>query len=174
MTPSLSRLALLLFVLCGIGIALLILVPTFAWFGPIPGMWGAGPAPFRRAALAPGQEVVGWLLALPPYVAVALGLGQLMAFCHRLRDRRVFSGDAAAALRRFGWSLLAASLLLPLSRASLLVLVGGLADAVHLGLAGATLVMFVALGATFGLVFVVFAAILSEAARLADENAAFV
>jgi len=164
----------LMFAFGGLGILLLILVPTLAWFGPMPGMPNAGVVPTRRVELPPGQEVLGWLLAMPPYLAVALGLGQLMAFCRRLRDRRVFSGAAASALRRFGWSLLAASLLLPLSRASLLVLVGGFPDSLHFGMAGVVLAMFVALGATFGLIFVVFAAILGEAARLADENAAFV
>jgi heme/copper-type cytochrome/quinol oxidase subunit 2 len=77
-------------------------------------------------------------------------------------------------LRRFGWSLIAASVLLPLTRLVLWLVIAGTAPGPESGLGGVILTMLVALGVIFGLVFVVFAAILREASRLAEENAGFI
>lgn len=166
-----SRLADLLVLAGGLGMLLLVTVPTLAWLDPLPGDWQPLLPRMPRQDLSAAQRFWAWAMALPPYLAVAAGLGQLLVFCRRYVGQRMFTTAAATALRRFGLWLIFASLLLPLSRLGLSLLVA------ELGLAGPRGIiafMFTALGLTFGLVIVLFAAILREAARLAEENAGFV
>lgn len=167
MTARLMRLACGLRATVWLGIALLLVVPTLGWFEPSAGI-GLMPR-LRPAELDPATKWLAFVLAMPPYLVVALGLGQLDLFCRRIRDARLFTAAAAATLRRFGLSLLLASALLPLSRAAVWLAV---ADT---GLPLPTLpILAAAMGALFGLLLVLFAGVLGESARLADENASFV
>jgi hypothetical protein len=153
------------------GVALLLLTPTVNWL--LPGLIDPS-AGLRPLVLTMPQRVTGWLLAMPPYVIVALGLAQLAGFCRRIEQRQTFSSAGVDAVRRLGWSLIAAAAVLPITRLVLRSTV--LADAA-LGpgpLAGVLWILPVAIGVVFGAVFVTFAAVLAEAVRLAEENERFV
>lgn len=157
MPAKLDRLIAILQLLVWLAIAMLLVLPTLKWLEATGG-------------------TVAWLLALPPYLAVVLGLGELLRFCRAARHHGVFTKPATRALQRFGWSLIAGSALMPISRLVLAWWLG--AGAVEAGRAfaplGPAVLLAIALGAMFGLVLVVFAAILGEASRLAEENAGFV
>lgn len=174
MTTRLFRLASILRRVLWAAILLVVLAPSLGWLVPdiargLPAMLLGG------ADLPAAHRLIGLAIAMPPFLVVAFGLAQLQAFCRRVGDRRMFSRAAATALRRLGWALLAASLLLPLSRIGLWWLLGGGAAPQSLGDWMMLLpALVVAIGVTFGLVFILFAAVLDEAARLAEENAGFV
>jgi uncharacterized Tic20 family protein len=176
MPPKLLRLAGLLQGLVWLGIVLLVALPTANWAGP--GVALRPAAMVGAVDLTAGQRLVAWLLVMPPYIAIALGLYRVTGFCRSVRRRELFAAAAGKALHRFGWSLIAGSLLLPASRiAFALYLAHGSTATVspQLGAAfGLVLLLYAALLAIFGLVLVVFAAILGEAGRLAEENASFV
>lgn len=131
-----------------------------------------------------GHRVVAWLLAMPPPVVVAFGLRELLGFCRGLRGRGAFTTAAAVALGCMGWTLVGGSVLLPLSRFALALFLrmpgtpGLPVRAFAIGcrpVFGAALTLEMAfIGTVLGLVVVVFAAILRQAARLAEENASFV
>jgi hypothetical protein len=171
MTPRLTRLAGALRFLVWLSIALVLLLPTLNWLLPdLPG----GPALARHASLAGSERLFAWAIAMPPYLVAAIGLAQLALFCQRLRARGAFTREAAVALSRLGWSLMAAALLLPLSRFALGAYLAPLAEAAGRPMVGVLLLLAIGLGFLFGLVFVVFAAVLREATTLAEENASFV
>lgn len=158
------------------GALLVVLMPTLAWLGAPDGVAGAG-----SGVLAPALEErdvarhLALAIVLPPYLAVAWGLVQLSGFCGRLARREHFSRAATTALKRFGWSLIAAAILLPVSRLALRAYV---LDATWAELAQSMLrtipVLALALGLILGLIMIVFAAILEQATALAEENARFV
>jgi hypothetical protein len=153
------------------GIILLVLTPTANWLLAGVAEPGAG---LRSMSLSTPQRVVGWLMVMPPYLIVALGLAQLAGFCRRIEQRQTFTTAGVKAVRRFGWALIAAAAVLPITRLAVRTTV--LAD-VALGpglLAGILWILPVAIGAVFGAVFVTFAAVLAEAVRLADENERFI
>lgn len=157
----LSRLASLLQALVWFAILLLVLMPSAAWL--------LGLTASARGMDQPLIErVVIWAIAMPPYLLVAFGLTQLAAFCRGIRTQRFFTLEAMKGLQRFGWSLLAASLFYLPSR--LMPVWLGLTDVAL----GPLPFLAPTLGVIFGLVFVAFANVLSEASRLADENASFV
>lgn len=175
MPEKLTRMTLLLQAVAWLGIALLLLLPTLNWIGP--GLTGGVGAEARRA-LAGSERLLAWLLVMPPYAAVALGLFQVTRFCRTVRQSQVFTTAAVAALHRFGWSLIVGSLLFPISRLAFAVYLAGGAWPAVTAQAGAAVgllfLLYVAIGVLFGLVLVVFATILGEASRLAEENASFV
>lgn len=175
MSPRLSRQARLLQVLTILGMALLLLMPALIWAEPGIGRPAAG---WRGAleGLAWPDRLAGWALGLPPFLAAAIGLGQLHGFCRSLARREVFSAAAARALGRFGWCLIAAAIALPCSRLAVIWHVSppGTSAGGMLALLGALPVLALLMGIIMGLVFVIFAAILDEATRLAEENAGFV
>lgn len=171
MAPRLNRLFGVLRVLVWLAIALLLALPALTWLEP--GPFALPRANLARADLAADQRMVAWLIAMPPYLAVALGFGQLLGFCRRVRDGAVFTAAAALALRRLGWSLVLAAVLLPLSRGALGLAMPSLAMP-GLAMPGPAVLLAVAVSATLGLVFVAFAAILGAATELAEENARFV
>ncbi|MGE0715017.1 MAG: DUF2975 domain-containing protein [Alphaproteobacteria bacterium] len=169
MTPRGIATARLLVLLAWLGIALLLLLPTLSWLEPsaLP-VAGRGTHPIAT-------RLAAWAAAMPPFIVLALGLGMLARFCRRLDARRPFTPAAAAALRAFGWSLIAASLLLLPSRLAVAAVLADdpLVSGVTAFAAPAPL-LAVTLGTIFGLVFVLFAALLTEATRLAEENESFV
>lgn len=175
MPLKLTRMTLLLQAVAWLGIALLILLPTVNWIGPW--LTGGGGAEARRA-VASGDRVLAWLMVIPPYAVVALGLYQVTRFCRTVRHSQVFTVAAVTALRRFGWSLIAGSLLFPVSRLAVVLYINGGTWPAVTAQAGAAVglqfLLYVAIGVMFGLVLVVFATILGEASRLAEENASFV
>ncbi|WP_439596608.1 DUF2975 domain-containing protein [Falsiroseomonas sp.] len=122
-------------------------------------------------ALPPGmafRQATGLPAALAlalPYLASALAFAQLHRFARRLHGTAVFSLAAAEALRRFGGWLLLAALLVPAARLAALGPTSLLAPGPLLGSA---------VGLAIGLVFLSFAAILREATRATEENAAFI
>lgn len=171
MRLRLRRLVRLMRVLVWLGMALLVCLPTLAWIDPglMPGAGAGG----TRTGLPTGQRLIGWALTLPPFLVLAWGLAQLATFCRDIEGPRRFTTAAAAALHRFGLALVAAGLALPASRLLVaMALDGGAVDLRPL--AGTAVLLGLALGLLFGLVFVVFAALLREATELADENEAFV
>lgn len=164
--PRILQMAGVLRYLVWLGIGLLLAMPgARAWLAPMP-------LAERLAGLDLVQaQLVAFLVQFPPYGLLAWGLGQLLTFCRRIEEKRLFTAEAATALRRFGVALLLSSVVLLCLRLGLAV-----SDLLPFdftrGVPG--VVLPVAVGITFGLVFMVFAAILAEAARLAEENAAFV
>jgi len=174
---SLQSLAVTLRLLTWMGAILVVLMPALAWLGPADGLLATRSA-LLAATSADGSASRALFAALlfPPYVAVAWGLVQLSGFCSRLAQGDHLSRAAATALKRFGWSLVAASLLLPITRLAaraLLTESAGILDLAQ-GLLRTTPLLATALGLILGLIVVVFAAILEQAKELAEENARFV
>ncbi|MGQ3074939.1 MAG: DUF2975 domain-containing protein [Ferrovibrionaceae bacterium] len=170
MTRRLLRLGRLLSLLGWLGIVLLIAVPSANWLLPL------RPAESAIHHLSLLDRALAWMIVAPPYLVVASGLGQLLAFCRRIREHKLFHAAAVRALNRFGWSLIAASALVPVSRVALGLLFASPIDPIDFGsryIFGAFPLLAVAVGMTFGFVLVLFAAILDEAVRLAEENASF-
>lgn len=120
-------------------------------------------------------RLIPLVLAMPPFVAVAWGLLQLSSFYNQLAQGRQFTHIAAGGLRRFGWALITAALiLLPCRTIALLY------DWHGTGLAGIAAALWrpppllaTALGAIIGLITIVFARILDQATEIAEENASF-
>jgi hypothetical protein len=171
MSTRLPQLALRVRIAIWTGIALLLLTPMVNWL--LPGIMESGPGS-RLVSLPMSQRVIGWLLVMLPYAIVALGLAQLAGFCQRIEQRQTFTSAGVSAVRRLGWSLIAAAAVLPVTRLVLRWTV--LADAAPGPglLAGISWILPVAIGAVLGAVFVTFAAVLAEAVRLAEENERFV
>ena len=170
-----GRLAALLRAFVWIGIGLLMVVPVLRWHAPELVLGGG---PLSQAANVPDIGAVRWVgffLELPPFAIVAFGLAQVLGFVTVLRQRTMFSAGASKALRRFGWSLIAASAILPLSRALVWLYIGhiGEAKAAALPFAMPLFLLPVSFGVVFGLIFVLFGALMTEASRLAEENASF-
>jgi len=174
MRPIASRQMILLRILLWVGIALLLLTPSINWLLPMEPL-GAGMA--ERPPLSMSGRLLAWFIAAPPYLAGALGLGQMLSFSNRFRLQRVFTAEAALLLQRFGWCLIAASITFPLSRLLLGMFLGlginGLPTQ-FLPLIGLGGILPAAIGFTIGLIFVQFAGILRQAAVIAEENAGFV
>lgn len=164
------RLAPTLKVLTWIGAGLLLLMPVLTWLSRSdawPGFRGNFPA------AGVGDPIVLLLLS-PPFVLVAWGLVQLSGFCSKIERGEQFSRAAAVALQRFGWSLVAASALLPLTRIAVRAYLFGDWAAVAQSFARTMPVLATAMGLILGLIVIVFAAILEQATALAEENARFV
>ena len=127
----------------------------------------------RGAAGATAVQAAALAASLPPFLLVAWGMLQLSGFCRHLAEGDHFSLSAAQALRRFGRALVAAAVLLVPCRvvALLLELGSGWMGSAQLWRPGTLLAA--ALGAVIGLIVIVFARILEEAAELAEENASF-
>jgi hypothetical protein len=174
---TIRSLAVTLRILTWMGAILVVLMPALAWLGPADGLLAT-----RNALLAAssengdGNRLLFAALLFPPYVAVAWGLVQLSGFCDRLARGDHFSRAAATALKRFGWSLVAASVLLPVTRLAARAYLSdgtGLWDLVQ-GLLRTMPLLATALGLIVGLIVIVFASILEQAKALAEENARFV
>lgn len=160
----------LLRVFVWIGIALLLLVPVARWY--LPELTNGGAlAREPLTQLGGAHRLAGLALEYPPFLILAFGLGQLLGFCRKLSGRVVFSEAAATALRHFGWSLIAAAVALPASRILLWLYSSVAAEGAAVSVLSPGLLLPFAIGVVFGLVFVVFAAVLSEASAIAEENA---
>jgi len=123
------------------------------------------------------DRLLGWVISIPPYLVVAVGLAQMTLFSRRLQNQRVFSRVAALALRRFGYSLMIGAALTPLSRLCLTLYqphILALTRPLFPGVVPPGLLVATALGVTFGLIFVLFASVLDEATRVVEENAGFI
>jgi Protein of unknown function (DUF2975) len=168
-------LAVMLRTLTWVGAFLVVLMPTLAWLGPHDSV-SVGPTALLAPALDAGTRQLALAILLPPYLVVAWGLVQLSGFCSRLARGDHFSQAATTALKRFGWSLIAAAVLLPPSRLAVRAYVMDTAswwEVLH-GMLRTIPVLAVALGLILGLIMIVFAAILAQATELAEENARFV
>ncbi|NWH07972.1 MAG: DUF2975 domain-containing protein [Alphaproteobacteria bacterium] len=157
----------LLRLLVWIGIALLLLTPAATWLG---GFSYAGEV---AKGLSLGGRFLAYAYAAPPFLFVAAGLAQLLVFCREAKDARVFAEPATRAIRRLGYALLAASAAMPLARLLLWTLIVQPPEAPQFKVITFSIVLAIAVSATFGLVCIVFAAILKEASALAEENASF-
>lgn len=168
----LARLAGRMQLLVWIGITLLGLIPVTVWFDPdLTVRWGQLTVTWTVA-----DRLIALALTLPPYVMAALGLAQLLHFCRAAQQDRVFTISAARSLRRFGWALIAAALLLPVSRVSVWFFIGfeTLATAPGWGRINiGQIALSSGIGLVLGLVLLAFGSILHEATRLAEENASF-
>jgi hypothetical protein len=129
-----------------------------------------------RADAAGIPRLAVFALLMPPYLATAWGLAQLSGFCARLVRGEQFSRAAAAALKRCGAALIVAAALLPASRLAARCLAqGGMQwDTAVQSLLGIMPILATAFGVIIGLIVIVFAAILEQAAGLAEENARFI
>jgi hypothetical protein len=166
-------LAHLLRVLVWIAAVLLILIPTLVWLSPAwQGVLQYQPGMVARADRAGTPRLLLVAALMPPYLSAAWGLFQLSGFCTRLSRGEHFSRAAATSLRRFGISLVLAAALLPPSR----ILARALTqwETTTQPLLGVTPILAVLFGVVLGLIAVVFAALLEQATRLAEENARFV
>lgn len=121
-----------------------------------------------------GQAMAGGILAsLVPLLLTAYALWQVAHLFTAFGRGLVFEESNAAILKRIGWTLLALAVVTPLVRALQTVILtldnppGQRILAVGFDLG--TLATLLAGGAVLG-----FAAIMREAARLADENRSFV
>lgn len=159
--------------------ALLLALPTLAWLLPEALALLTGQQrglTEATSALGAGPRLLGWLVSLPPFLAAAWGLVQFLTFCRQAEEGRVFTVSVAIAIRRMGAALVAASTLLPLSRLALR-LTGVLATEPYGGMsviAGIVPLLPVVVGLTLGLVLLALGAVMTEAARLSDENERFV
>jgi hypothetical protein len=170
-------LAHLLRALVWIAAVLVILIPTLGWLGPgWPGGLQYQPDIATRADRAGTPRLLLFAALIPPYLSAAWGLFQLSGFCSRLSRGEHFSRAASLSLRRFGISLVVAAALLPPSRilARALTQVGPHWEATTQPLLGTTPILAAVFGVVLGLIAVVFAALLEQATRLAEENARFV
>jgi hypothetical protein len=171
-----SSLALLLKLLSWVGAALVLLMPLLAWLFPNPGLVAY---PGILASGAAGDFAVRLsilLLTMPPYLLVAWGLVQLSGFCTKLARGNHLSRAAAAALKRFGSALVAAAVMLPVTRIAVrayAIDIAGWSDVLH-GMLRPLPILATAMGLIVGLIVIVFAAILEQATVLAEENARFV
>lgn len=169
---DLPRLATRLRLLVWLGIILLVTMPALVWLASdLAPRWGQVTADWTW-----GDRLIAFLLTAPPYWVAALGLAQFLGFCRTVAAAAVFTPAAVKSLRRFGGALIAAALLLPPSRLGLWVYIGFEAGTeasawgrVNIG----QIVLSSGIGLVIGLAVLVFASILREATRLADENASF-
>lgn len=115
------------------------------------------------------------LMGMPPFLIVAWGLVQLSGFYRGVERGEPFTGAAVLALRRFGWALVAAAMLLVPCRAlALYIDLQPLQPGGWIALLGRPQAWIAsALGAVVGLIAVVFARVLDRAAEIAEENASF-
>jgi len=164
-TLRLSRLADLLRLAALAAVVLLLGIPLLGIAAPEGLLQGLAFRPV--AGLPAGPRLLAGLLLALPFLAAAAGFAALYGFAARLQAAEIFTTAAATALRRLGSLLLAAALLLPPSRLA----AGWIAG---LPLAGPGVLLGTAAGAAFGLVVLAFAAVLAEARRVAEENAAFI
>lgn len=171
MTSRLPALARRLRVLVWLGIVLLVAAPGLNWLDPAL----AERAPHFAGVWTVADRLAAWAIAAPPMLVVAVGLGQLLPFCRRVEEERVFTHAAADCIRRFGWAVIAAAVLFPLSRLAIGHYLGGdpTSAVAWWRLAGGQALMATAVGLALGLALLVFGAILREATRLAEENASF-
>jgi hypothetical protein len=168
---QLPRLANRLRLLVWIGIVMLIILPSLVWLDPdVKSRW-----PGDNLEWTPLDRIIAASLSLPPMLMAAFGLGRLLAFCRSVREGRVFTEEAADSLRGFGKAVIAAALLLPLSRLAVWAYIGSLPiKAAFWGrLVFGQVALTSGVGLAVGLALIVFGAILREATRIADENASF-
>ena len=111
----------------------------------------------------------------PPFACVAFGLVQLAGFCGHLAREEHFTRAAARSLARLGWAVIAAAVLLPVTRVVALVWLNafGVWSLIIAALRLPTL-MSVTMGLIFGTIIVIFSALLDKSIRLQDENSSFV
>lgn len=168
----LPRLAARLRLLVWLGIVMLAAMPALVWLASdLAPRWGQATALWTG-----GDRLIALLLTAPPYWMAALGLAQFLGFCRTVAAEAVFTPAAAESLRRFGWALIAAALLLPPSRLGLWAYIGfeAVVEASAWGRVNiGQIILSSGIGLVIGLAVLVFAGILREATRLADENASF-
>lgn len=174
--PDLRRLARRCEALIWLATVTVLAGPVLVWLAPfwLPrlffGLYGLGadPAP---AALT--TQLAGAAIALVPASVLAWGLLGMVPLFRSFGRGALFGPITALAVGRLGRALLVMALLDPLTRlAARLLASGGLLPSlagISLGI-GTRALVFLVLGATL----VALAAVLREAARLADENASFV
>jgi hypothetical protein len=173
---SIKRLALFLRALAWLGALLVMVRPFIGWSGAS-GLLGGISDPAVTAVFAGPlpARILPTVLLLPPYLSIAWGLAQLARFCACLAREEHFTRVAARSLARVGWSIVAAALLLPLTRLIALSLIDGMSFAavVHATLRLAT-ILPITMGLIFGTIIIIFSALLDKSVQLQDENSSFV
>lgn len=171
-----QNLAVVLRLLTWGGALLVVVLPVLPWLGT-PADLPAVPAASLPSAFngTNAQRLLVIAMLLPPYVSVAWGLIQLSSFCVRLSRGEHFSRAAATALKHFGWSIIAAAALLPVTRIAAMAYVRPPDywwEFLPVVLRVVPL-LAMALGLIVGLIVIVFALVLKQATALAEENASF-
>lgn len=174
--PDLARLARRCEALVWLATVTALASPVLVWLAPfwMPrvflGLYGLGADP---APIGLTTQLAGAGIALLPATVLAWGLLGMVPLFRGLGRGALFAPITALAVGRLGRALLIMALLDPLTRlAARLLASGGVLPSlagVSLGV-GTRALVFLVLGATL----VALAAVLREAARLADENASFV
>jgi len=164
-----------------LAVLLLLALPTLTWLSPellSPVLESRRGLANAARDLSPFLRAVGWLVTLPPFLVAAWGLAQFLAFCRLAEEGRVFTAAVAQAIRRMGAALIAASVLLPLSRVALratgVVEASGVLGGGPALLGGAAPLLPIAVGVALGCVFLALGAVMTEAVRLSEENERFV
>ena len=166
----------LLRVLVWVAAVLVILIPMLGWLSPTwQDITQHQQGMVTRANRAGTSHLLMLAALMPPYLSAAWGLFQLSGFCSRLSRGEHFSRAAAVSLWRFGIFLMLAAALLPPSRilARALVQAGSNLEPMQ-PLLGVMPILAVVFGVVLGLIAVVFAALLEQATKLAEDNARFV
>ena len=163
--------------LCLLGLSLCVTAPVLMWSQPelvaevVHRHWGiAEQAPLRLDALA---RFLGLLASLPPSLLLGLALYQVWALFGRYARGDVWCAQSITHLRRAAIALTALAPALPLSK-TLAVLALTMSNPqgqriLHLGLGLQDL-----LALLLGLMLLAVATVMTEAARMAEENAEFV
>ncbi len=114
-------------------------------------------------------------LSLPPYLCIAWGLLRLAGFSGHVAREQHFTRAAARSLMPIGWAILAAAVLLPMTRLIALFYTrdASLAEMLTIALRPPT-VISVTMGLIFGTIIVLFSALLEKSVQLQDENSSFV
>jgi hypothetical protein len=126
-----------------------------------------------RLPLGPSEQAIAALIIAVPVGVMIWGLWHVRALFRDFADGRVFTGTAARHLRQFGISVLLQGPLGPLT-ATALALALSLGNPPGQRYLVLTLSINDYFAVIVGGVLVAIAAVMREAARLADENASFV
>ena len=166
----------LLRVLVWVAAVLVILIPMLGWLSPTwQDITQHQQGMVTRANRAGTSHLLMLAALMPPYLSAAWGLFQLSGFCSRLSRGEHFSRAAAVSLWRFGIFLMLAAALLPPSRILARTLVQAASNLEPTQpLLGVMPILAVVFGVVLGLIAVVFAALLEQATKLAEDNARFV
>jgi len=169
------RLSGALAVLClGVAALLPVLMAAYWWLTPAEVLFRqAGLALAPPAALGLPIRLGGFALAMIPLAALALGLISARRCFASFAAGRIFSAEAARALRGFALGVGASALLKPLAGAALSLLLGaaspGETRSLVLSVGSETLLTLL-----FAAMVAIIASVLAEAAEIAAENEQFV
>lgn len=173
---DIKRTAQFLRALAWIGAALVVGRPLLGWSDSLGLFATVSEVHFARVLSGPApQGFVLILLMFPPYVSIAWGLVQLAAFCTHIALEQHFTRNAVRMLARLGWAIVAAALLLPMTRLLALAWIDDLSfGAIFQTVLRLPALMSMMMGAIFGIIIIIFSSLLEKSVQLQDENSSFI